>query len=187
MCFEVVLIKMASDFDSASILLKNQNEWMLSGLPLFDSTLRVLIEATSNFRNLKKIVVSDSSFVSELFVRSAKSDEKSEAFLCFEKVLKKIKFNFDFIENLNQRHFFTYFFRGVDEIAENEDDKVVLSCLRSFQSFIEIGMCDEYRDFVKKLKKFADSRKRKIANEAQCCIDLMNLSKRKKETRFSSS
>lgn len=173
-----VLIKMAKNYKTASILLNCQVDWMKNKLPTFVYTLKLFLAAISDFRDLQKLVVSDCDCISSLFAYSCKSDQIEDSFLMFEKILKKIYFNSDFLENLQEKKFFHYFFRGINEI---DDDRIVLSCLRSFQYLIEIGICDEYKIFYKTLKKLAAGDD-KIADEAQYCIDILQSSNKKKRS-----
>lgn len=174
-----VLAKMAKNYDSALFLLNSQQNWMSEKLPTFEETLRIFTAATSEFRDLKKMVVADSSYLAALFTSVAKNEQNENSFLCFEKVLNQINFNFDFLENLQENRFFTHFFRGIVEI---EDDRVTLSCLRALSLMIDIGICDDYFNFVKNLRKFA-SRNDKIGDVAQSCIDMIGSSKRKRDYR----
>lgn len=173
-----ILIKMANDYDSASILINYMPDWMKEKLPTFAATMRIFISATSNFRDLQKRVVSDSVYVADLFSCLCKYEKNEESFLLFKKVFNQINFNSEFLENLQEKKFFGNFFRGIVEI---DDDRVTLSCLRAFEYMIDIGFCDEYFNFNKTLRKLS-SRDDKIGDEAQYCIDMLNPPKRKRKS-----
>ncbi|OHS94854.1 hypothetical protein TRFO_10768 [Tritrichomonas foetus] len=165
-----VLLKMTKQLDAAEVMI-NSSKWLKYKLPTYDDTFKILI-SISRFSELKKMI-SETEQVAELFYKSV-VEKEANVFLSFDKILSRVKFDFQFLEELQENDFFIHFFQGILEI---NDDNVTLSCLRALTKFAKICFIDEFRLFYKNLQRFSE-RDDEIAFEAKICIKTMTSRKR---------